>query len=174
MTWPSTPTTSRAPRPTASTTAAISSPYLFPDPAPPKHQRPPQRQRHRQGHCFQPQERHFDFPAREPPDAILRLPLNSLLTILLIHNFLLRVIIYNNQNEFQPGYVTEVSPHRSLHGSSHRYALSRHRGSHGVNQYLGFFSCLIRADYNLVVALFSYFVWQNSKETSALRLVRIS
>jgi len=40
-------------------------------------------------------------------------------------------------------------------------------------QFVGFFSCLIRSDYNLLIILFCYFVWQNRKDALALKIVNI-
>lgn len=44
-----------------------------------------------------------------------------------------------------------------------------------VHQYLtkitGLFSCLIRSDYNFIIYLFCYFVWQNRKDALALKIV---
>ena len=38
-------------------------------------------------------------------------------------------------------------------------------------QFVGFFSCLIRSDYNFAVIFFCYFVWQQRKDSLALKIV---
>jgi hypothetical protein len=40
-----------------------------------------------------------------------------------------------------------------------------------LKQFVGFFSCLIRTDYNLIIILFCYFLWQNRKDALALKIV---
>jgi len=38
-------------------------------------------------------------------------------------------------------------------------------------QSVGFFSCLVRSDYNMVIVFFCYFIWQQSKDLLTLRIV---
>jgi hypothetical protein len=40
-----------------------------------------------------------------------------------------------------------------------------------IFQFVGFFSCLIRSDYNFAVIFFCYFVWQQRKDSLALKIV---
>lgn len=40
-----------------------------------------------------------------------------------------------------------------------------------LNKFIGFFSCLIRSDYNFAVIFFCYFVWQQRKDALALKIV---
>jgi hypothetical protein len=40
-----------------------------------------------------------------------------------------------------------------------------------LTQFVGFFSCLIRSDYNFAVIFFCYFVWQQRKDSLALKIV---
>lgn len=40
-------------------------------------------------------------------------------------------------------------------------------------QFVGFFSCLIRSDYNFAVIFFCYFVWQQRKDSLALKIVTL-
>lgn len=42
-----------------------------------------------------------------------------------------------------------------------------------ITQFVGFFSCLIRSDYNFAVIFFCYFVWQQRKDSLALKIVSI-
>ena len=54
-----------------------------------------------------------------------------------------------------------------------RHHLSRYSGKQWLSQFVGFFSCLIRSDYNFAVIFFCYFVWQQRKDALALKIVSI-
>lgn len=38
-------------------------------------------------------------------------------------------------------------------------------------KFVGFFSCLIRSDYNFAIIFFCYFIWQQRKDSLALKIV---
>jgi hypothetical protein len=60
---------------------------------------------------------------------------------------------------------------QSTNQSQDRYPMPGYPGTCIEMKFVGFFSCLIRSDYNFAVIFFCYFVWQQRKDSLALKIV---